>query len=454
MLNPDDIHIIEVTVNPYDATNKKVTFSSSNPEVATVDDKGNVTATGLGTTVITVTSAENPDVKKEITVTVEKPFVDSTGLELNKETVIIRKGETDKVIVTVKPDDATDKSVIYKSSDESVVKVDEEGNIIAVGEGTAVIRVSIKGKPHIYKEVWVEIKPEKVPVTDVTPSENEIELEEGATGKVTVTVTPDNATEKGVTYSSSDESVVKVDEKGNIIAVGAGTATITVKSKDDPTKTATVTVKVKAPAHPGYTIVVPDGININEGETKNLGITITPDDGTIKPVYTSGDESIVTVDADGNITGIKAGITTITVDFGNGDIRVIPVVVVGVVVVPRKHHICFGKTDGIGWYEVSVNGGDFFPQGPNSTLEVDEGSILVVRVQDMWIDDEFDFYVNGTKVPMDPANTITVVVDGYMLIGALSMDAEVPDVEESLSILDKIRIFFTDIINWFKNLFS
>ena len=143
-------------------------------------------------------------------------------------------------------------------------------------------------------------------------------------------------------------------------------------------------------------------------------------------------------------------------DFGGGDIRVIPVrVTAAPVVTPEKtHYVCFGKTDGIGWYEVSVNGGDFFPQGPNSTLEVPDGAVLVVRVQDMWIDDEFDFYVNGSKVPLDPANTITVVVDGYMLIGALSMDVEVPDVEESLSLLDKIKNFFVDVINWFRNLFK
>ena len=79
--------------------------------------------------------------------------------------------------------------------------------------------------------------------------------------------------------------------------------------------------------------------------------------------------------------------------------------------------------------------------------------MLVVRVQDMWIDDEFDFYVNGKKVPLDPANTITVVVDGYMLIGALSMDVEVPDVEESLSIFDRIVQAFERFIEWVKNLF-
>ena len=78
----------------------------------------------------------------------------------------------------------------------------------------------------------------------------------------------------------------------------------------------------------------------------------------------------------------------------------------------------------------------------------------MVRVQDMWIDDEFDFYVNGEKVPLDPANTITVVVDGYMLIGALSMDVPVPDVEESLTLFQRIiraiKAFFQWIAGWFK----
>ena len=72
----------------------------------------------------------------------------------------------------------------------------------------------------------------------------------------------------------------------------------------------------------------------------------------------------------------------------------------------------------------------------------------------MWIDDEFTFYVNGKKVPLDPANTITVVVDGYMLIGALSMDVEVPDVEESLTLFKKIMKAITDFFQWVGDFFG
>ena len=201
-------------------------------------------------------------------------------------------------------------------------------------------------------------------------------------------------------------------------------------------------------------IEVPDQITLIVGQTGNVGVVITPDDGKWKPVYSSDNEAVVKVDTDGKLTAVGIGVANITVAFGNGMTYVVPVAVIAVPAPPRKHHVCFGKTDGIGWYEVSVNGGDFFPQGPNSTLEVEEGSVLVVRVQDMWIDDEFDFYVNGHRMETDPGNTITVVVNGYMLIGALSMDVTVPDVEESITILQQIINFFKAIVEWVKNLFN
>ena len=263
-----------------------------------------------------------------------------------------------------------------------------------------------------------------------------------------------------VLYSSSDESVVIVDEKGNIETVGVGTAVITAYLEGDETNLVTITVTVELP---DYKIETSEKMELAEGITELLYIKITPDDGRLKPTFSSADESIAKVDEFGNVTGVAAGTTTIYIDFGNGEIRAVPVTVIAeadpvLPSLPKTHYICFGKTDGIGWYEVSVNGGDFFPQGPNSTLEVEEGSILVVRVQDMWIDDEFDFYVNGSKVPMDPANTITVVVDGYMLIGALSMDVEVPDVDESLNLFQRIvraiKNFFGNIGEWFRNLFN
>lgn len=515
-----------------DATNKELIYESSDSSVVKVNNDGTVVGVGEGTATITITSKDDPSKTETVEITVKIPVI---GIEPEDREFFLNPGDKDKIEITVNPENATNKEVIFESSDETIVKVDENGNIEAVGEGEATITVSSKDDPSIKEEITVNVIlkkynvtykyigeiPEGAPstpagsickegseviveaapllegysfsgwsttdatVTDgkfkvyndvelvgswekiiinvekITVDKTEITIKEGETDKITAIVTPENATNKEITFESSDETIVRVDENGNLEAVGEGEVTITISSKDGNTST-TVTVKVEKkdtpvepdePEKPEYTIEVPDGINVYEGETVNLGVKVNPE-GYLTPTYTSADASIVTVDAEGNIKGIKAGATTITVDFGNGEIRVIPVVVLAPLPIPRKHYVAFGKTDGIGWYEVSVNGGDFFPQGPNSTLEVEEGSVLVVRVQDMWIDDEFDFYVNGKKVPMDPANTITVVVDGYMLIGALSMDAEVPDVEESLSLLDKIRKAFTDFINWIKSLFQ
>ncbi len=464
-LNTEDN--VDAKVNE-DATNKELIYETGDPGIAKVDSEGNVIGVGEGTTTITVTSKDNPEIKREITVTVKVPVKDIT---VDKTDITLEEGKTDKITVTVTPDNATEKGVTYESSNEEIVKVDENGNIEAVGEGEATITITSKDDPTVTEKVTVTVKKPKVPVKDITVDKTDITLEEGKTDKITVTVTPDNATEKGVTYESSNEEIVRVDENGNIEAVDEGEATITITSKDDPTVTEKVTVTVKKkqepdnpdvpdipeePEEPEYVIEVPSEIEIVPGITELLNIRITPDDGKVKPVFSSADESIATVDEFGNVTGVAAGETTIYVDFGNGDIRAVAVIVVAPAIpsIPRKHHVCFGKTDGIGWYEVSVNGGDFFPQGPNSTLEVDHGSILVVRVQDMWIDDEFDFYVNGNKVPLDPANTITVYVDGYKLIGALSMDVEVPDVNESLTLLQKIvnaiKDFFAWIASWFK----
>lgn len=289
--------------------------------------------------------------------------------------------------------------------------------------------------------------------TIVAPDEVEITIGENTVLKTEVI--PEIGA-PAVLYTSSDESVVRVDEKGNIETVGVGTATITAYLEGNEENRVTITVTVELPR---YIIETPEQIKLTAGTTEPIHIKITPDDGRLSPIFHTDDESIATVDENGNITGISDGSTTVYIDFGNGEIRAIPVTVVAPVVtptpvIPKKHYVCFGKTDGIGWYEVSVNGGDFFPQGPNSTLEVEEGSVLVVRVQDMFIDDEFDFYVNGSKVPTDVANTITVVVNGYMLIGALSMDVDVPDVEESLNIFQKIIKAIKDFFAWIESLFN
>ncbi len=395
--------------------------------------------------IITVSSCNDSD-SGDVSITYENTIKAIPGQSVYKTVINTKDGDTVKVQVDG-----------IQELPRGVYFYEPEG-----GRDVSQTLVGVsEGNTNIYAEAdfiftpEIEITPVTVPVTDIVLSSSSIELETGKTERIAVTVSPEDATEKGVVFLSSDESVVKIDEEGNLEAVGEGKATITVKSKDNEEIKKTFTVTVKNPP-PEYTYDVPESFRIMVGETKKPLIKIYPEDAELLGIfYRSEDKSIAAVDDNGNITGLRPGQTIITVFFSNGDVREIPVTVIAAPIINNpKHHVCFGKTDGIGWYEVSINGGDFFPQGPNSTLEVAEGSVLVVRVQDMWIDDEFDFYVNGKKVKLDAANTVTFIVDGYMLIGALSMDTEVPDVEESLNLFQRliraIKSFFDWIAGFFK----
>ena len=111
--------------------------------------------------------------------------------------------------------------------------------------------------------------------------------------------------------------------------------------------------------------------------------------------------------------------------------------------------IVFGKTDAIGWYSVSLDGGQTYQiVFGNSTLEVERGTEIIVKAGDL-VGGAFTFYVNGDAVKPDENGEIRVLVDGYILIGALSIDVEVPDVEESLNwfqrIIKAIKDFFAKI---------
>ena len=112
--------------------------------------------------------------------------------------------------------------------------------------------------------------------------------------------------------------------------------TTTEPTTSEPTTSEPTTEPTTKPSH---TITVPENVTVFIGEKKNLGIIINPPDGTIIPNYYSSDESVVKVDLNGNITGVRAGAAVITVDFGNGDIRAIPVAVVSAPSIPKKHHM-------------------------------------------------------------------------------------------------------------------
>jgi len=242
----------------------EVILESSNSDIVSIDSNGNVEALKEGSSVITIKTKDGKHTAK-LTITVNATDIDETnsnetsvkvtGVSLNKTTLTLTQGQTAKLTVTVKPSNATNKNVTWKSSNSNIVTVDSKGNIKAIKEGSATITVTTTDGKYTAKAT-ITVKgvnaekpaPEEtsVNVTGVLLNTTVLNLTEGDNSKLTATVQPSNATNKKVTWMSSNSSVVSVDTNGNINALKAGSATITVTTQDGNYKaTCQVTVKEK-----------------------------------------------------------------------------------------------------------------------------------------------------------------------------------------------------------------
>ena len=152
-----------------------------------------------------------------------------------------------------------------------------------------------------------------VAVSGVTIGEADFTLNKGQEKQLTATVTPSNASEPEVTWTSSDTNVATVDPNGKVTAVGRGEATITVSTGNG--KTATVTVTVKDPATKAT--FNPTVLELKVGETKPVAVTFDTTDTVAS--WTSSNPAVVTVDETGNATAVSSGVTTITVKTIDGE---------------------------------------------------------------------------------------------------------------------------------------
>ena len=197
----------------------------------------------------------------------------------------------------------------------------------------------------------VPVGPQTVAVTGVSVSASSVELTEGGTQTINVTVSPSNATDKTVSFSSDNTSVATVDSNGKITAVGPGTATITVTTKDG-NKTAKVTVTVAAAAVKVESVTLDkDKIELTAGESAALSASVLPVDASNKSVtWSSSDETVVTVDQKGVLAAVAEGTATITVTTADGgktascEVTVKELAVEGITIEPAAASLMEGTT--------------------------------------------------------------------------------------------------------------
>ncbi len=362
----DELGILESTkltldIDPTDATNTEVEWSSSDENIAIVDEDGVVTGYKAGEVTVTAAATDGSGVKAEKKITVKAilnnwvtvnntdnaikygagstPGSGGNGYINNDETLIKEYAEFTfegigiQVITALHIDLGTaeifidDESmgiydwydpqflkqqVVYENTDlepgEHTIKIVPTGKANPASIGTLLPLDAFKYAP-VSEEIVIE------PVKIRIDGETTVDITE--TTQLTAVRIPDVSAEREIIWSSSDETVAKVDDKGVVTGVGAGTAEITAKVKDNEEVCDTVEITVPAALVTG--VAVSGKAEMTVGDEQKLTADVSPEYATDPTVeWASSDDTVATVDDEGNVKAVSAGNVRITASSADG----------------------------------------------------------------------------------------------------------------------------------------
>ncbi len=302
---------LDCVIEPEDAFNKELEWTSDHEEIATVSPNGIVTAVGPGTAVISASSkdgySDRPIIVK-CTVTVRMLV---SSIEFEDEQLTIDKNRSQTITYSVLPENASNKKVTWESSDPDIVSVNTNGQVTGRACGTATITCSAADGSGVNKSIEVTVVQKVTSIRWDNNTALTINKDESATP--TVTILPDDATNKDLIWTSSDEKVLSVSDNGKITAVGGGTATITCSTADGSNLKITREIFVPSISISSteYTVTSKNGLTIQfkyYGDTKN--ITWTASSTAFCDIYSSisGGKGVF------SLSPKKAGTFTITIN--------------------------------------------------------------------------------------------------------------------------------------------
>lgn len=272
--------VLKATVSPDDTSSKTLVWSTSDPNVATVND-GTVTAVNKGNAIITVQTVDGA-IKATAIVEVK---IAAVKISLDPSEISLFAGQSAVLKATVSPGDSSSTSLIWDTSDANVATV-SDGIVTAVGKGSAVITVqTLDGSIKATAAVEVKIAAAKV---SLDPSE--LNLLAGQTAVLKATISPDDTSSKALVWSTSDASVATVSDDGTVTAVNRGNAIITAAAQDGSLAagTAVVTVRYRSNSSSGSS----GSGSSPSGTTVVTTPTDTPADETKQPDPTANQQPI------------------------------------------------------------------------------------------------------------------------------------------------------------------
>ena len=297
---------LTATINPEDTTDDKtITWSSDDENVLFVDQNGQIRGIKEGTANVKAVVAGKETTKQ---ITVNEIHINSIAIDGDQEFEMI-KNQTKNLSVTINPENTTDdKGVVWKTNNEKVARVDNDGKVTALKEGEATITATVGTN-----ETSVKINVKEIHINSVVINELDDEFTRGDEFKFSATYTPENTTDenKTVEWSSSNTDVGTIDQEGNFVALKEGTTKITAKIGNIKAEREVTVIE----NHVGdFKLLQEEGEVLNIGNTQKLVTVVNPenctDAYTIK--YSSSDEAIATVDENGNVTALKDGKVVIT----------------------------------------------------------------------------------------------------------------------------------------------
>lgn len=314
-----DTDTIEATVTP----STSLSYVSTNTSVVTVTSKGVIEAVGSGTANIIVSANDGSGAYASATITVSGGNSLVKSIELGNDTALIEVGESYQINASVEPSTAKNKTLTYVSGNTSIATVNSSGLISAKAEGETTITIRSTDGSGISKSLKVTTTEDQVIyIEEITIENPVITLREGQSIKLNEEVSPSNATLDTLIYTSSDEDVVTISEKGKIYAEGTGEAVIKAMAQDGSGKYVTVAIEVIGKDEKilvSSIEIANEALDLSVGDTAKLNVTVYPDTAENKNLqYSSMNGSIATVTSTGLVTAVNAGTTYISVSALDG----------------------------------------------------------------------------------------------------------------------------------------
>ena len=295
---------------PEDASLKKVTWSSADERFATVDENGTVTGVKKGNARIVATAVDGSNLRANINVKVTQSAEEIT---LDRQELTVDVGRTGMLKASVLPADTDNKKVVWSSSDESIATVNASGRVtgVALGECEIICTSDSDGTVQAKAAVHVQ-QPVKSVTFDPAPT-----VYNDETAQLTWKIVPEDASNKALKLTSSNEKIVKVSEDGTITGVGAGEAYVNAVTTDGSNRKARI--KVKVFQHVTGVHMKRKVAYIDPKQTSTTGAVLEPAKAANRNMtWKSADESIASVEPEAKdssrvkITGHKKGTTTVT----------------------------------------------------------------------------------------------------------------------------------------------